>query len=247
MGLVAIGTLTGRRKLFVEIVVFASVYCGLFALFQKNARKLAGVAGVVGLASYLLIIGLIDADPGERKYASHRLSVASDALYEAYTLRAQSVFEDVGERVANFGFVPVTWAYDQWGFFGAGVGAGSQGTQHFVGDMINRGAAEGGLGKIMLELGIPGLVLVAWLGYAMLRYVNQILEYLAVRSSVHARLGYGLVAFLAANAAAFSVSTQAYGDEFILLCLGWSIGFLLALPGLANRERAGNCHGIAGL
>jgi hypothetical protein len=236
IGLVAIGTLTGRRKLLVEIAVFASVYFGLFALFQKNARKLAGAIGVAGLASYLLIVGLVDSDSGERKYDSHRMTVASDAVYEAYTLRSQSVFEDVGDRVATFGFAPITWAYDQWGFFGAGVGAGSQGTQHYVGDMINRGAAEGGLGKIMLELGVPGLVLIAWLSYAILHYVNQTLNYVAAKSAAHARLGYGLVAFLAANAAAFAVATQAYGDVFILLCLGWSAGFLLALPVLAERS-----------
>jgi hypothetical protein len=236
-GLIVLGALTGRRKLLVEVVVFACVYFGLFALFQKNARKLAGVVAVVGLASYVSIIGLVDADPGERNYASHHLTVASDELYDAYMLRARSVFEDIGDRVANFGFVPVTWAYDQWGFFGAGVGAGSQGIQHFVGDMINRGAAEGGLGKIMLELGVPGLIVIAWLAFAILGYVNETLDYLASTSPPHARFGYGLVAYLAANVAAFTVSTQAYGDVFILLCLGWSTGFLLALPILATRAR----------
>src|SRR5439155_16659418 len=120
----------------------------------------------------------VDPDPGERKHDSHQMSVASDQIYDAYALRAQSVFEDVGTRVANFGFLPVTWVYDSWGFFGAGVGTGSQGMQHFGGwDLVNNGAAEAGLGKIMLELGVPGLFVMAWLGYSMLRYVNRILDH----------------------------------------------------------------------
>jgi hypothetical protein len=237
VGLILIGMLTGRRKLLVEIAVFACVYAGLFALFQRNARKLAAAIGIVAVASYLLIIALVEAEPGERKYDSHHLTVASDQIYEAYALRARSVFEDVGTRVAEFGFQPVTWVYDSWGFLGAGLGTGSQGVQHFGGDeLINRGAAEAGLGKITLELGIPGVLIFAWLAYAMVRYVNRTLDHLVATSSAHARLGYGLVAFLAANVAAFSISTQAYGDVFILLCLGWSTGFLLALPVLATAE-----------
>ena len=102
--------------------------------------------------------------------------------------------------------------------------------------MLNRGAAEGGLGKLTLELGVPGLLVVSWLGYAMARYVSSTLEYLVATSPPHARLGFGLVAFLVANATAFSVAAQAYGDVFVLLCLGWSVGFLLALPVLAKRE-----------
>lgn len=236
LALVAIGTLTGRRKLLVQVAVFLCAYFGLFALFQRNARKLAGVFGAAGLACYLLIIGLVDADPGERVYGSHRLVVASDDVFEAYALRARSVVEDVGERVSGFGIQPVAWAYDQWGFFGAGIGAGSQGTQHFGGwELVNGGAAEGGLGKVMLELGVPGLVVVVWLGLAMVRYIGRTLDYVTASSPTHARLGYGLTALLASNVAAFSVATQAYGDVFILLYLGCSTGVLFALPVLANR------------
>jgi hypothetical protein len=236
VALVALGTLTGRRKFLVQIAVFVCVYFGLFALLQRNARKLAGVIGSAGLACYLLIVGLVAPDPGERVYGSHQLTVASDDVYSAYTLRARSVFEDVGDRVSGFGIQPVFWAYDQWGFFGAGLGAGSQGTQQFgTSELVNNGAAEGGLGKIMLELGVPGLVVIAWLAFAMVRYIGRTLDYLTVTSPAHARLGYGLAALLASNAAAFSVATQAYGDVFILLWLGWSTGFLLALPVLASR------------
>ena len=46
-------------------------------------------------------------------------------------------------------------------------------------------------------------------------------------------MAFGLVAFLVANVATFAVATQAYSDLFILLILGWALGFLLAMPVLA--------------
>lgn len=238
IALIAIGTLTGRRKFILEIAVFVLSYFGLFALFQRNSRKLAGVLGAVGLVGWLVVVGGADSDSGGSPYASHELTVDADETYLAYALRARSVVDGLGDRVFGLGFQPVVWTYEQWGFFGAGLGAGSQGTQHFGGDaLVNRGAAETGVGKIAFELGIPGLVVVGWLLFAMIRYYGRTLDYIAAVSLPHARLGFGLAAFQVANVAAFSVGTQAYADVFILLCLGWSTGFLLAMPVLAHRAR----------
>ena len=53
VALLAIGILIGRRKIFVEIAIFASVYIALLALFGKGGAKLAigaMVGGVVGSA-----------------------------------------------------------------------------------------------------------------------------------------------------------------------------------------------------
>src|SRR6185436_2502609 len=41
LGLLAIGVLTGRRKMFVEIIIFLSVYTSLLSLFGKGGIKLA--------------------------------------------------------------------------------------------------------------------------------------------------------------------------------------------------------------
>jgi hypothetical protein len=241
IAVIGMGTLTGRRKLLVQIIVFAFAYFGLFALFQRHSRKLAGVVAVAGVTAYLVIGSLGPDDRGERVYASQELRVEADEIYQAYVLRARSVVKDVGDRVSGLGFEPVAWAYNRAGFFGAGLGAGSQGAQHFGADsFINRAAAEGGLGKIMLEVGVPGFIVIAWLFLAMVRFARRNLEYLAATSPAHARLGYGLAAFLIANAATFSMSAQAYGDVFILMCLGWATGFLLALPVLAARATEAN-------
>ena len=51
-----------------------------------------------------------------------------------------------------------------------------------------------------------------------------------------------------ANLAGFSVATQAYGDPFVLLILSWTLGFLLAVPVLVEREvRARRLATVEGL
>jgi hypothetical protein len=117
------------------------------------------------------------------------------------------------------------------------LGVGTQGTQHFGGGEEGiGGAAEGGLGKITLELGIPGLFLMGWFGISVFRQLWRIMRAASRHSLRVARLSFGLFSFLVANLAGFSVATQAYGDLFVLLILSWMLGFLLAVPVLLERE-----------
>ena len=115
----------------------------------------------------------------------------------------------------------------------------SQGAQHFGGGAeVFGGAGEGGLGKITAELGVPGLAVALWFGFAALRYGWHVLVFVSQRSMAVARLAYGLVAFLVANLAVFFVATQLFADMFVLLLLGLVAGFFLATPVLAEREQA---------
>jgi hypothetical protein len=126
------------------------------------------------------------------------------------------------------------WAYESFGLFGAGLGTGTQGAQHF--GAVDTGAAEGRLGKITVELGIPGLFVMGWLAILLLRHLWRIMRAASRHSRRLARLSFGLCSFLVANVAAFSVATQAYGDFFILLILSWTLAFFLAVPVLVERE-----------
>jgi hypothetical protein len=164
---------------------------------------------------------------------------ASGDRFRGYAVRGQSVFEDIPNRVANLGVAPVGWAIDQFGWFGAGLGTGTQqGSGREGAIVVNNGAAEGGFGKITMELGVPGLIVVAWLGFAFVRYLLRVLDFTARTSMVHARIAFGLLAFLAAKGASFSVATQAFSDLFVLLLMGWAVGFVLAMPVLAARAKA---------
>jgi hypothetical protein len=233
--LVGLGILTGRRKMLVEITIFITTYVFLVAWLQRGMARLGMAILMMGFVGYVGIVGFIAPDLVQNSY-SKSMYVENAQRIEGYAARGQSVFADLPQRVNAVGIQPLIWAVDNFGWFGAGLGTGSQGTNDIAErHNINRWAAEGGLGKVAMELGVPGLLLVVWLMVALTRHLRAQLAMVAKVSPQHMRVAYGLVAFLVANAATFTVATQAYSDLFILLILGWCLGFLLAMPALAAR------------
>jgi hypothetical protein len=221
--------------MIIEIAIFLSSYVSLVVWFRHGAGKLAILCSILGAFVYFGAVGMMAPDPGEYDQGMVQANRTQGVSYDKYSRRAETVFAEVPNRIDQLGIQPVGWAIDQFGWLGAGLGVGSQGTGHF--GVTTSGAAEGGLGKLTVELGLPGLLLVGWLLVKFGLYVWGLLGPLARTSSKHANLAFGLVAFILANVAAFSVATQAYGDIFILLTLGWALGFLLALPVLAQNEK----------
>ncbi len=236
--LLYIGLATGRRKMLVQVVIFASVYFFLFAWFLKGRAKLATVTVVAGLLAFGIVLSSFGPDPGEQSFdRTNTSSSAQTSQFGAWKDRGLTVFESIPERFHQLAYIPVFSAVWDFGPLGSGLGAGAQGAQHFGGGVkIVGGTAEGGLGKLTLDLGLPGLAVAFWLGFTIARMIWRRLAALAKTSKPHASLAFGLVAFLAANVATFSVATQAYGDVWILLTLGTAIGVLLALPAVAARE-----------
>jgi hypothetical protein len=233
--LVSLGILTGRRKMLVEITVFVSCYLFLVAWIQRGTARLAMGVLLAGAVGYIAIVGFVAPDLIQRS-ATKTMSMENAQRIQGYATRGQSVFADIPARVNELGIQPVLWAVGRFGWLGAGLGTGSQGTNAIAeANNIDRGAAEGGLGKIAMELGIPGLLMAVWLVVALGKHLHRQLVYLARVSQQHARMAYGLASFLAANAATFTVATQAYSDLFVLLILGWCLGFLLAMPMLAAK------------
>jgi hypothetical protein len=224
--IIGLGVLTGRRKFLVEIVVFASAYLTLLCYYRRNAWRLAVLSGLVGLMGFSALALLM---PNEQSQVRH----AFNAPYEAYVERGKTGFGAVPDRFAELGIAPIGWAYRRYGLLGAGLGSGSQGSQQFGG--LGDPAAEGGLGKISLELGVPGLVIVIWLALALLRHLFAILRLVNRQSQQLGRIAFGLTSFLIANIANFIVATQAYGDIFALLLVGTALGALMAMPVLAQR------------
>jgi hypothetical protein len=230
--LIGVGVLTGRRKIVIEFAVFVSTYFVLWAILEKGAGRLVVIAmiTVAVISNTIFAAELRDSVP-------QLIAIEKDsAEYSSYVRRSEAVFQDAPSRFFAVGMAPVMWAYSSFGLFGGGLGVGTQGTQYFGGGGVNAGAAEGGLGKITLELGIPGLFLIGWIAFLFLRYVWRVIRLTSQYSPKLARLSIGLFSFLAANVAGFSVATQAYGDLFILLILSWTLGFLLAVPVLLEQE-----------
>ena len=222
--LLAIGSITGRRKLFVEVAIFVAVNLTLASYFGRHAIKMAVVSGLCGalVVGYVLFFVPPDANVGGR------------SSYQAYLIRSGSVAGDVSGRFENLGLGGAISGFRESGLLGAGVGTGSQGAQHFGGNSYS--AAEGGVGKIVVELGIPGLLAVAWFGLGLFRLLWQGLRYTARKSPELSRLAFGLTGFLVANVGAFAVAAQVFADLFVLLMLGTCLGFLLATPIMAQKK-----------
>jgi len=227
------GLLTGRRKMLMEVLIFAGIYGTLLFAYRREVGRMVVIgsimAGVLGIAGTL----------GELEGSN-----AETQRFDVYVERGATVFADVDERFAELGLGTIGWALDGYGFFGGGIGVASQGGQHFGGGAVRfGGAGEGGLGKIVAELGVPGLVLVFWIVGALLLHLGRLIPVVARLDNPIVPFFLGLVAFLGANIPLFIVATQIFGDLFVLLILGWIFGFSVAISDVALTVNAGRRFG----
>lgn len=217
-GLLLISTLTGRRKVLVFVCTFLALY-GLLVVWRGEQRSranlLVGAAGA-GVLGMLLSFG---EDP------------TSSGSLGVYARRTGSVWEQVSDRFQALGFNAIGGAVSDVGPFGAGIGAAVQGAGSLgLGSPSGTWAAEGGLGKVAAELGLPGVVLFGLIAWQLLRHVLSILDQLALAPISYRLVILGLIAFLASNIPNFLVASQVYGDPFVLIVIGLSAGFVLAAP-----------------
>ena len=208
---------TGRRKGLVEIALFVLAYLACLAWFRKRALKTALV-----LASLCLVgVGLF------------AFTDTGDALgISPYYERGASIGMAEADRYRRFSTRAIWYTIQRNGWLGVGAGTGSQGAQYFGGGpQIVGSAAEGGLGKVVAELGVPGLVIVVFLAIALGRHLWRLAR-VAGRGGGYrrARYAYGLIAFLFANAVMYAVAHQIYGDPLVLYIIGLVIGMALAIP-----------------
>lgn len=225
--MVGFGVLTGRRKFIIVIAIFVIAYLLFQMLFVQRARVTnLVIAGAVGVGLALLFLaGTIEPSQGFIGFDD----------YSRYVARTKSVFGDIGERAEKLGLMPVFWAYNSFGLLGVGLGIGTQGATAFLDVASINGAAEGGLGKLMLELGAPGLVVAILLAIGAVRLIIKILRVSSMASPRVGRHAAGFAAIVIAQGASFSVATQAFGDFFVLIFIGIAFGALLACPALAQR------------
>ena len=208
--------LTGRRKMIMQFFIFLSFY-SLFYLYFRRAMSSQILAM---LALVLISFWVVSV------YIFPSLSSSEIDLYYA---RGVSVFGDADERFRELGLGSISWAINRVGWFGGGVGIASQGTGSF-GVNIAGGAGEGGLGKIVVELGVPGLLILAWLAWVTFKFFLKTLRFVSQTDNFESRFAIGIVAFVIANIPTYIVASQVYGDLYVLILLGFLVGFIFALP-----------------
>ena len=209
--------LTGRRKFLAEIFLFISLYGILVTRFRKG----------IGKHAFVLMAAVAIAFVGYLYFTPDTFKAGFGSYYE----RGASVQEDGTARVFLMTVDSFEWVIARNGILGSGAGTGSQGSQHFGGGMeLVGGAAEGGLAKVLAELGLPGLVLLLWLFISMGRYLWSIIVYVKEENPIRAKITYGLVTFLISNLLVYVIAHQVFGDLYVLVILGFLLGFILAIP-----------------
>jgi hypothetical protein len=195
--------------------VFLPIFWFLLWRFRMATGRILYLLFALALVSVAVVAsGLVDSNARE--------------AFLAPVARGEDRIDEMIERIMNLTVDAVPYIIATNGFFGSGAGTASGGAQYFGGghELVG-GAAEGGLGKILAEVGVPGILLFIWLGF---RFAVQIWKTLALAAKGPpevAQLVMGIAAFLLANAAVFVNAHQVYSDPFILLLVGSCLGFIL--------------------
>jgi len=214
---------TGRRKglyvfgIFIVIVIILAFYS-----YAKSWKKYASfiILGSIFVLLSFQIITWRDQFVNVEAYAERMVSKYSgETFIDRFMLTTVSSFK---------------WVVLHNGVMGSGAGTGSQGVQHFGG--IGTGfSAEGGVAKVLAELGIPGLAIAIWLFSIVMYYIWKIITYVT-GDKTYESLSIGLSAILIAYSTDFTIAHQAFGDPFIMLLIGLIVGFTLAIPTICESN-----------
>ena len=222
--LIAGGILTGRRKLIVSAVIFLTSYWFLVLIYYQRSMRVAAVVFLLGVTTLWI--------SAKQYYVVDE----QEDVYDLYVERASGVFADITERGRLFGVGVVVSAVKKVGLIGLGAGTASQGARL----VDSQGAranfeAEGGLGRIVVELGLLGLLLSLWLILVFILYFWRVIQYIAAKGGSYGYICYGLIGILLANLAHFTVASQVFSDPTILILLGLFAGMVSSAPILVNR------------
>lgn len=219
--------LTGRRKMLMLLSLFGVLYGLAFSFYtRKLSFNYVFSAAIVVFSIWVSVQFLSGNDDNVKNYIA----------------RGASVYQSASARAIDLGFQPIRWAYNRVGLLGGGLGIASQGSHLFNVSNIAGGSGEGGLGKIMVELGLPGLIAALWVFFAFAKYINSSLILSAQKRVPRHFMPFmlGIACLLLVNMMTFSVASQLYGDMFILIIIGLLAGFLFALPKLVVRAMSDN-------
>ena len=211
--------LSGRRKALLDLGTFVLLFV------WRYFRRLRPQQIVAVLLSAAILGGVIYALQGR-------------AEGRAYVHGAQSTKAELFRRLEGGAMETIR----QHGLWGAGLGAATQGAQHLAPQGRIIGWQEAGLGKLIVELGVPGVLAIMLLGFLAASLTLKLTSIGDVPGSSQV-LRAGLFALIGANVVNFMGSAQAYSDPVLTLLTAFFVGALFATATLDERleqvERAG--------
>jgi hypothetical protein len=205
--------ISGRRKAIYMIAVFVGVF--LWRYFRRLSTAQVVSFGLVGI---LMI------------FVATKISQNEES--SVYTKSAYTTQDELWGRLEG----GLRGTVEQAGIMGAGLGTATQGVYHVLREDTGTtlGWQEGGLGKLAIELGVPGLMAVALLGLTMFLTMLKISAHPDLPgSSQLARAA--LFGIIASNIIEFMVSAQAYSDPVLTLLTAFFVGCMFATAALDER------------
>jgi len=218
---------SARRKYIVQLVAFLALWAALGWLYRRSRQAGAWAAlGVIATG-----VAFVSVDPSPTTARRERPNGG---------LRRLEQLEGDSSRVKYLAVTALADVYQQNGFLGSGAGTASQGAQYFGAgnNRIVGFAGEGGLGKVLGELGVPGLFLLGWLGIAFLGAALSAVSAAEARHPGAPDVATGVLALLGSNVAVFVIAHQVFGDPFVLVTLGLLAGGLLRLAAVEADDDA---------
>jgi len=214
--------ISGRNKVMGMTAVWVAVVA-LIYFYHGHLGKVIAIAGAGGLLIFAVLL------------MSGKLNLNQDYIYYASQLvEGKSSSGTVLERLDKEVISTTIETYRESGFFGKGIGSSAQGIQH-LGVHIKRSWQESGASRILVELGVPGVLAALFFIWSMFK----VMRWMAMdrrHASSEPVLRTALIALAIANASNFLISHQVYNDGFILVMLSLFIGFLLASPGWYSKK-----------
>lgn len=213
--------LTGRRKMLMALCVFWVFQFYFLSVFRRGiSRQLIAI----------LLMGLVFAVG---------IGFFGEGESSLYLQRGSTVFAGLDERLPTAIDLFLS-ALDRSGGMGLGAGVAAQGAR-FAGidnsDLVG-GSSESGLGLLVVELGLPGFLIILWLLFNLARVCMSKMKAVAATDDHLLLYTVSLASLLLANMATFAVATQLYGDYFVLITLGIVAGMFYSTITRANKKRA---------
>lgn len=206
--------LAGRRKALYFIAVFCAAFLWRY-LRRVKASQLLAIVGIV------IVLGTVVRN------------VSSNEETSVYARGAVATRGEFAQRLEG----GTMETFRQFGLMGAGLGTATQGVRHLLGSDINVGWQEGGLAKLAIEVGLPGILCILLLGWIVLRLWIRLTAIRDVQGSSQF-LRVSLFGFVVAHGASFLASAQAYSDAVLALTAGFFVGCLFASATLDERAAA---------
>lgn len=206
--------LCARRKMVSVLVIFLAIFLVLL-LRHRRGRGVLAVALVVGGAATVWSVIYQKAGTDQEVETFYRTTLSES-----------------GDRFMKHAFEATRITVKQAGLFGYGLGMAVQGAHHIKVERPNIWQ-EGGLPKLLAEIGVPGVVAFLVLLLSMVSAGIGVLKNVA--DFPHAVVYFGLAALLGSNLVSAIISAQVFGDPFIGTLLPFWAGVFLSGRRLAQE------------